>query len=500
MEKKMSKNNVPIPEVPEGLEDAIRLQAGSETTDDITRLLDERAEGDTNLTDWRRQLVDTVDPETRRLLAEDARLFLHQSLSTPCMDVVEHASGATLHCRGGERLDFHGNNVHQTGFAHPAVIAAVKAQLDHLVFCPRRFTNATAIELAAKLVSIAPAPLSKVLFAPGGAEAVSMALKLARLATGRYKTVSFWDSFHGATLDAISIGGERLFRDGMEPLLPGSLHMPPPVVPPSHREPPAIEAMRDPDYLDYLMRKEGDIGAVIAEPFRYSFAMHPPADYWKQIQRICKRHGALLIFDEMPVCLGRTGQWFACQLYDVTPDILILGKGLGGGIVPFAAMLTTPALDIGQHHALGHFTHEKSPVASAAALATIRVIEEEHLLRQTRCKGHKALETLNKLKARDNGIGSVSGIGLQLAVELVDKKGRPDMKRACQLLQACLARGLSFKIAGGNILSFAPPLNVTEAELLKAANILEQALSESCSIENGWGLPASHENEPPQKE
>jgi len=474
----MSKNNVPIPEMPEGLEDAIRLQPGTGGQRDAARLPDAHAEGDTNLTDWRRRMADTADPDTRQLLTEDARLFLHQSLSTPCMDVVEHASGATLHCRGGEKLDFHGNNVHQTGFAHPVVIEAIREQLDRLVFCPRRFTNATAIELAAKLVAIAPAPLSKVLFAPGGAEAVGMALKLARLATGRYKTVSFWDSFHGATLDAISVGGERLFRDGMEPLLPGALHMPPPVVPPSHRESAAIEAMRDPDYLDYLMRKEGDIGAFIAEPFRYSLALHPPADYWKQIQRICKRHGALLIFDEMPVCLGRAGQWFACQLYDVTPDILILGKGLGGGIIPFAAMLATPELDIGQHHALGHFTHEKSPVAGAAALATISVIENEHLLRRTRCKGREVLETLKALKSRHEGIGTVSGIGLQLAIELVDKKGKPDVERAGRVLHTCLTKGLSFKIADGNILSLAPPLNITDAELQKAIAILEQALSE----------------------
>lgn len=474
----MSKNNVPIPEMPEGLEDAIRLQPGTGSLLDEPRLADAHAEGDTNLADWRRRMADTADPDTRRLLAEDARLFLHQSLSTPCMDVVDHAQGATLHCRGGEKLDFHGNNVHQTGFAHPVVIEAIRMQLDRLVFCPRRFTNATAIELAAKLVAIAPAPLSKVLFAPGGAEAVSMALKFARLATGRYKTVSFWDSFHGATLDAISIGGERLFRDGMGPLLPGSLHMPPPVVPPSHRESAAIEAMRDPDYLDYLMRKEGDIGAFIAEPFRYSLALHPPADYWKQIHRICKRHGALLIFDEMPVCLGRTGQWFACQHYDVTPDILILGKGLGGGIIPFAAMLAKPELDIGQNHALGHFTHEKSPVASAAALATISVIENAYLLRQTRCKGREVLETLKGLKSRHDGIGTVTGIGLQLAIELVDKKGKPDIERAGRVLHNSLTKGLSFKIAGGNILSLAPPLNVTDSELSSAISILEQALSE----------------------
>jgi 4-aminobutyrate aminotransferase len=474
MEEQMSKNNVPIPEIPEGFEESVASVPAA-----AGAFMEARAEGDTNQGDWRREwALRTTDPETRRLLAEDARLFLHQSLSTPCLDVVESADGATLHCRGGDLLDFHGNNVHQVGHAHPAVVAAVKAQLDRLAFCPRRFTNAAAVELADRLVRLAPPPLGKVLLAPGGAEAMSMAVRLARLATGRYKTISFWDSFHGATLDTIAIGGERLFRDGMEPLHPGALHAPPPVVPPSHRESPAIEAMRDPDYLDYLMRKEGGVGAVVAEPFRYALAMDPPPDYWQQVRRICRRHQALLIFDEMPVCLGRSGHWFACQRYDVAPDILVIGKGLGGGIFPLAAILADPALDIAGHTAVGHFTHEKSPVGAAAALAAIQVIEEEDLVRQARCKGRRVLEALAGLKQRHRGIGMVAGIGLQLAVELVDAAGRPDAGRAEQVLYRCLAGGLSFKIAGGNVLSLSPPLNVAEHELCRAVDILDAALDD----------------------
>ncbi|WP_218185626.1 aminotransferase class III-fold pyridoxal phosphate-dependent enzyme [Salidesulfovibrio brasiliensis] len=177
-----------------------------------------------NRTGWREEL----GPETRRLLDEDADCFLHQSLSTPCLDVLESCSGSTLtDLDGREFLDFHGNSVHQVGYANPRVLDAVRRQLETLAFSPRRFTNRPAVDLARKLGELAPGDLDKVLFAPGGTSAVGMALKLARKATGRFKTVSMWDSFHGASLDAISVGGEALFRSGIGPLLPGAEHVPP---------------------------------------------------------------------------------------------------------------------------------------------------------------------------------------------------------------------------------------------------------------------------------
>jgi 4-aminobutyrate aminotransferase len=155
------------------------------------------SEGDSNLSNHRRQWQQRhIDDRTRHWLDRDARCFLHQSLSTPCLNVLVESRGASLtDLQGRSILDFHGNSAHQVGYAHPRVMAAVKQQLDTLPFCPRRYTNAAAIRLAERLVEITPDPLGKVLLAPGGTGAVGMALKLARVATGRFKTISMWDSF-----------------------------------------------------------------------------------------------------------------------------------------------------------------------------------------------------------------------------------------------------------------------------------------------------------------
>ena len=187
------------------------------------------AEGDVNLSPLRRAWErDHVGPAARTLLDRDAAAYLHQSLSTPCLDALVEAQGIWLVDADGRRyMDFHGNNVHQVGYRHPHVIAAIKRQLDTLPFSPRRYTNAAAVELAERLTALAPDPLGKVLLAPGGTLAIGMALKLARVATGRHKTISMWDAFHGASLDAISIGGEAVFRRGMGPLMPGTEHVPP---------------------------------------------------------------------------------------------------------------------------------------------------------------------------------------------------------------------------------------------------------------------------------
>ena len=306
-------------------------------SDDLQSL---RSEGDVNLSLRRRAwAAECIAPETQSLLEADGRHFLHQSLSTPCLNVLAKAEGAWIEDVEGRRyLDFHGNNVHQVGFAHPRIIAAIKRQLDELSFCTRRYTCAPAVELARRLGEIAPGDLNRVLFAPGGTSAIGMALKLARIATGRFKFVSMWDSFHGASLDAISVGGEAVFRKGIGPLLPGCEHVPPP------------EPLRCPfkcgttcnlacaDYVDYVLEKEGDVAAVIGETVRCT-PFIPPADYWKRVRTACDKHGALLILDEIPIGLGRTGRMFACEHYEVVPDMLVLGKGLGGGVFPIAALL-----------------------------------------------------------------------------------------------------------------------------------------------------------------
>ena len=408
------------------------------------------------------------------MLDEDARVFLHQSLSTPCLDVAASTAGATLtDLDGRDFLDFHGNSVHQVGYGHPRVIAAIKETLDRLPFAPRRFTNGPAIALARRLGEIAPGDLSKVLLTPSGTAAIGMAIKLARVATGRHKTISMWDSFHGASLDAVSVGGEALFRSDIGPLMPGAEH-----VPPFHLatrffgdDGRAFERLAD--YIDYMLAVQGDVAAVLAEPMRWTTVTAPPAEFWPRVRASCDRHGALLIFDEIPSGLGRTGRMFACEHFGAVPDILVLGKGLGGGIMPMAAIIAHPRLDVAGHLALGHYTHEKSPVASAAALATLDVIAEEGLVERAARLGAEGLARLQAMATRHPAIVAVRGFGMFWGVEI---GGTAPAETADRLLYACLERGLSFKLGGGNVVTLCPPLTIGHAELGSAFGIIDEAL------------------------
>jgi len=439
------------------------------------------SEGDSNLSAARHQWQARLDEPTRRVLAEDAEYFLHQSLSTPCLDVLAGCHGALITDLAGRRiLDFHGNSAHPVGYGHPAVVAAVIDQLQRLSFCPRRYTNETAVALARRLGEIAPANLCKVLLAPGGTSAVGMALKLARAATGRFKTVSMWDSFHGASLDAIGIGGEALFRRGMEPLLPGAIHVPPPVPGRCLWNPSGNCSgcdLRCARYVQYVLEKEGEVGAVVAEPIRCTDPVPPPPGYWKMVREACDRNGALLIFDETAVGLGRTGRMWACQHENVIPDILVVGKGLGGGIMPLAAIVARADLDIAPHMALGHYTHEKSPLACAAALATIDLIQSEDLAGRAERLGRRAMEGLKALRLPNRISGAVRGRGLAIGVALT-LDGSPAVEAADRLLYACLGRGLSFKVTAGHVLNWTPPLTVSESELDQALAIVQAGLEE----------------------
>lgn len=442
-----------------------------------------QSEGDTNLTDRRQQWqAENLNQETRDLLAEDAQYYLHQSLSTPCLNVLDSAEGATIvDVEGREYLDFHGNQVHSIGFANPDVIRAIKAQLDQLTFSTRRYTNRTAIAFAKKLTSLTPEGLDRILLAPGGTNAISMAVQLARLVTGRHKVIAMWDAFHGGTLDSMSLSGEKLFRQGMGPLLPGVEHVPPPD---DYRcmwdcQLQGGCTLKCADYIEYVMEKEGDVAAVVAEPIR-STPYIPTREYWQRVREICDKHGALLIFDEIPHALGRTGEWFTCMNFDVVPDVLVIGKGIGGGILPLSVMITHDKYNTIGHKAIGHFTHEKNPVLCAAGLATLEYIEKHNLPQRAKELGALALKKLREMKQRHPLIGDVRGLGLFLGVELVrdlvTKERAQDETE--QVMYAALSRRLSFKVTMGNILSLVPALTITEKQLMDALDILDTCISE----------------------
>lgn len=434
-----------------------------------------RTEGDVNLSDARTAWQAAhLDEKTRALLAADAEVFLHQSLSTPCLNALERATGAAITDTAGRRLlDFHGNSVHQVGYGHPRVVEAVKHQLEELPFCPRRYTNEVAVRFAQKLVEVVPGGFEKVLLAPGGTAAIGMALKLARLVTGRWKVVSFWDAFHGASLDAISVGGERLFRDQMGPLLPGVVHVPPPADRGGKRDR-GLDPLK---YLEYVFEKEGEIGALLAEPMRCTTVEVAEAAYWQRARELCDEHGALLIFDEIPIGLGRSGRWCAFEHFGVTPDVLVLGKGLGGGVFPMAAMLTRAKFDVGEHVALGHYTHEKSPVGCAAGLATLEVIEDERLVARSERLGAEFRARLEGLREKHSVIADVRGVGLLVGVELAHPEGREASVRLTEsVLYGCLERGMSFKVSDGTVLTLTPALTIAEEDLWEAVDVLGAVL------------------------
>ncbi|WP_274024681.1 aspartate aminotransferase family protein [Vibrio parahaemolyticus] len=443
-----------------------------------------RSEGDVNTTPARQAWNASMDDErTQALLKRDSEVFLHQAMSTPCLDTLEAAEGIYIQDATGKKyMDFHGNNVHQLGYGHPHVIERVQEQIAKLPFSPRRFTNETAIECAEKLTQICGGELNRVLFAPGGTSAVGMALKLARHITGNYKVVSLWDSFHGASLDAISVGGEACFRQGMGPLMAGVERIPPAV---SYRGAFPVEDGSDvhyADYLEYVIEKEGGVGAFIAEAVRNTDVQVPSKAYWKRIREICDKHNVMLIIDDIPNGMGRSGEWFTYQAYDIEPDILCIGKGLGGGLVPIAAMVTKDKYNTAEQISMGHYTHEKSPIGCAAALATMEAIEQDGLLDKVKADSQFMREKLLEMKAKYSVIGDVRGIGMLWGIELVtdhESKARA-YDEAEAVLYQCLNNGVSFKVSQGNVIQLSPPLIITREQLTEALAIFEKAIAKVC--------------------
>ncbi|ELH4236640.1 aspartate aminotransferase family protein [Vibrio fluvialis] len=452
-----------------------------------------RSEGDINTTSAREQWGRNLQhPDTRSLLERDANVFLHQAMSTPCLNVLDSARDVYLGDLAGKRyLDFHGNNVHQLGYSHPHVVEKVTQQMQTLAFSPRRFTNPIAVACAEKLTEICGGELNRVLFAPGGTSVIGMALKLARHVTQNFKVVSLWDAFHGASLDAISVGGEACFRHNMGPLLAGVERIPPAV---SYRGAFPREDGSDvhyADFLEYVIEKEGGVGAFIAEAVRNTDVQVPSRAYWKRVREICDKHGVLLIIDDIPNGMGRSGHWFTHQAFDIEPDILCIGKGLGGGIMPMAALITKDQYNTAAAVSLGHYTHEKSPLGCAAALATIEVIEQQQLLNKVQRDGHYLHQRLHAMKQRYALIGDVRGIGLLWGVELVQDPTSKERAydEAEAVLYHCLNHGLSFKVSQGNVIQLSPPLVIERAELDDALAIFESALQQ---ISATFGYAINH--------
>ncbi|MCG8307411.1 MAG: aspartate aminotransferase family protein [Cytophagales bacterium] len=436
-------------------------------------------QGDHNASVLRKEYINQLSACTKSILEEDAKYFLHQALSTPVMNALVKTEGAYIIDYDGKRyLDLHGNGVHNAGFSNPKVVDAVIRQLnDQLAFTPRRFTNLPSIKLAKKLVEITPGELDRVLFCPGGSEAIEMAIMLAKQVTGKWKTISYWDSYHGTGFQASSIAGEEHFLVGNGPMVPGAFHV---EFPNYYRNPWGFTDREqiDREYLrqiNNILKRNPDIAAIIAEPISATPVV-PSTYYWQEVRNICDEHDVFLIFDEIIEGFGRTGKMFACEHF-VTPDVLVLGKSLGGGVVPFAGIVTKDRYNVLQHRSIGHFTHEKNPLCSAAGLAEIEFIEEHELVKNSSTLGNYLLDGLKHLQEEYPIIGNVAGRGFHIGIDLV--KDRQTKERAIQeaerIMYDCMMQGVAFKVIEGNIITMRPSLILTRDECDFILNTLKKA-------------------------
>jgi 4-aminobutyrate aminotransferase len=420
--------------------------------------------------------------EAKDWYAEDVKYFLHQKMSTPILTILSKASGIYIEDFNGKKyIDMHGNGVHNVGFNNPAVIGAVKHQLDEqMTFCPRRYSNIPAIKLAIKLAEITPGELCKSLFCPGGSEAVEMALQLARRVTGHFKTISFWDAFHGSGFGAASIGGTEHFSGKLGPLLQGAFHV---EYPDYYRNPWGFDQKEDVEneclrQMETILQREPEIAAIIGEPVS-AVPVIPTKQFWRAVKTLCDQYGALLIFDEIMEGFGRTGKLFACEHF-VTPDILVLGKSLGAGLLPFSGIVTKKRFDVCQDRSIGHYTHEKNALCATAALAQIEYIEKNRLVEHADKIGVHCLRRLEEMKERHPLIGNITGIGLQIGIDLV--KDRKSKERAVEeaeiIMYRCMEKGLAFKTTKGSVLALRPALVITREEMDGALDIIDETLTE----------------------
>ncbi|GAA4910560.1 2,2-dialkylglycine decarboxylase (pyruvate) [Actinomycetospora succinea] len=404
-------------------------------------------------------------------------------------DLVERAAGSRVTTRdGAEILDFTSGQMSSVlGHSHPEVVETIShaaATLDHL---HSGMLSPPLLEFAAALAGTLPAPLSKVMLVSTGAESNEAALKMAKLATGRFEIVSFDRSWHGMTSGAAAATFSA-GRRGYGPPIPGNLALP---TPDAYRSP-FRHADGTHDWeteLDFgfeLVDRQsgGSLAACMVEPILSSGGIiELPPGYLARLREKCDERGMLLILDEAQTGVGRTGTMYAFERDGVAPDLLTLSKTLGAGL-PVAAVVTSPEIEQTCHERgfLFYTTHVSDPLAASVAHTVLRVVTRDGLAERARVLGDDMTRRLRELRARHEQVGDVRGRGLLQGVELVrDKASRtPDLALNHELTAECLRHGLHVNIVQlpglGGVIRMAPPLTITEADLHLGLDILADAL------------------------
>jgi 4-aminobutyrate aminotransferase len=398
------------------------------------------------------------------MLARDAAVFFHQHGSSPCMATLVKAEGLWLTDDQGRRfMDFHGNTAHHIGHAHPRLVAALKAQMDQLAFSPRRFANDVSTELAENLTRRFRGGQSRLLLTRGGSEAIETAIRLARISTRRSGVIAFEGSYHGHGLGSLGLSSAHL-DERLGSQVPDIFH-----IAPYWKETGATASLAALEQV--LVQHQNKIACFVAEPMRSNCHV-PPSDFWSDVSSLCSKAGVKLIFDEIASGLGKTGRFFAHEHFGVEPDLVVLGKALGGGMLPVAAVIGDEALNVAPELKVGHFTHEKNPLLARAALTTLQIIDDENLVERADEAGRFLEQRIAALAT--NGLPiAIRGLGLFRALEINDAK-----LSARDLTTKLLNFEISCDAKDAHSIGFSPPLTITHDEIEYALAQIVQCLGQ----------------------
>ncbi|HIU64661.1 MAG TPA: aminotransferase class III-fold pyridoxal phosphate-dependent enzyme [Candidatus Avacidaminococcus intestinavium] len=399
---------------------------------------------------------ETIEKYEKYLNPAMAKLFRFMGLAS----VETNATGWIIKdSEGREFIDcLGGYGMFCLGHRHPQVIAAVKEALNTMPMCGEVLFNRPMADLAEALAKIAPGNLQYSFFVNSGTEAVEGALKLARLATGRQKYIAANNAFHGKTYGSLTATGRDLFRKPFEPLLQNFTHV-------EFGNIGALEAVIDEQTAAVILEPIQGEGGIIV----------PPTGYLKAVRELCDRYGVLFIADEVQTGIGRTGKWFGVNHEGVTPDIMALAKALGGGVAPIGAFTATPEVWQGLIDApfLHTSTFGGNQLACSAALATLRVIEEEDLLAKGTIRGKHLLKGLKEIaNLYPSVIKEIRGRGMMIGIELT-KEGAGGMLMSLLIDKNIL---IAYTLNNPKVIRMEPPLIMPEEVIDHVLMVLEDAI------------------------
>src|SRR6266511_6386326 len=440
------------------------------------------------------EVLHTMTGEEMIALSKKHTLFEWSAQSKVDPIPVARAKGIYFYTPEGKRfIDFNSQLMCvNIGHGDERVIRAIQEQVATLAYANPFMATEPRARLGAKLAEISPGDIDVFFFTNGGAEANENAFKIARAVTGRQKILARYRSYHGATAGAIAATGDPR-RWPAEPGMPGIVRILDPYTyrcPAGHPDP--CPVCSGAPHLEEILQYEGpqNVAAVILETVTgTNGVIPPPPGYLQSVREVCDRHGILLILDEIMAGFGRTGKWFACENWDVVPDILTVAKGINSGYVPLGAMVISERIAdwVRDKYFAGGLTYSGHPLACAAGVASIEAFREEGIVENSAALGEVLGEALPRLADKHSSIGDVRGLGLFWALELVkDRETREPLvpfnasgeafAPMAKVTTAALERGL-YLMTHWNVVMLCPPLTITREELDEGLSALDEAFS-----------------------